>query len=217
MKPFTRLTQEQKTRICQNCGKSYTKKGQSNKWFLSSKYCDNKCYYICPEYQSKRSKSISEARKGWQYSEETKKKISEANTGKIRTEEQRKKSSESKKGMTAWNKGIPNYNIRGDKHPNWTGKNSRPERMIDMGRFEYKNWRRKVFERDDYTCVNCNKRGGSIHADHIKPYSKYPELRYEISNGRTLCVPCHYKIGWNPYKELSLSHAIQEAQVSDCI
>lgn len=55
----------------------------------------------------------------------------------------------------------------------------------------YRRWRTAVYERDDYTCVFCGKRGGKLHADHIKPFSTFEDLRFEISNGRTLCVPCH--------------------------
>lgn len=59
---------------------------------------------------------------------------------------------------------------------------------------EYKEWRRKVFERDRYMCVIGGKRhGGKLEADHIKPFSLFPELRLAIDNGRTLCVECHHK------------------------
>jgi|JI8StandDraft_1071087.scaffolds.fasta_scaffold00207_26 5-methylcytosine-specific restriction endonuclease McrA len=66
----------------------------------------------------------------------------------------------------------------------------------------YKAWRTLVFERDNYTCVHCGDhnhegRGATLalHADHIQPFALFPELRFEVSNGRTLCVPCHKKTG----------------------
>jgi len=66
-----------------------------------------------------------------------------------------------------------------------------PKNILIRGSVEYKVWRKAVFERDNYTCVNCGKRGVELNADHIKQFAYYPELRFELSNGRTLCVPCH--------------------------
>jgi len=69
---------------------------------------------------------------------------------------------------------------------------------------EAKEWRKKVFERDDYTCQMCNIRGSYLEADHIKPWAYFPELRYELTNGRTLCRPCHdtTKLSAKKMKEL---------------
>ena len=198
------------SKICQSCGVEYFRnKKQTYYWFQKSKYCNNKCYYKDPVYQKKRAISISNARKGWKFSAETLQKISEANKGKKRTEEEKKRNSESNKGRKPWNYGIPNFEKRGVNHPNWKGGVCSESHKI-RNSTEYKEWRKKVFERDNYTCCNCNIRGGFLHADHIKPFCKFIDLRFELENGRTLCVKCHYKIGWNPYKDLeSLSHAVK--------
>lgn len=39
----------------------------------------------------------------------------------------------------------------------------------------------------------CFQKGGNLNADHIKPFSQFPELRFAINNGRTLCIDCHRK------------------------
>lgn len=56
---------------------------------------------------------------------------------------------------------------------------------------EYKIWREAVFKRDNWTCVWCFKKGCILNADHIKPFAYFPELRFAIDNGRTLCIDCH--------------------------
>jgi 5-methylcytosine-specific restriction endonuclease McrA len=59
---------------------------------------------------------------------------------------------------------------------------------------DYAEWRKQVFERDGYKCVHCgDDKGGNLEADHIKPFSLFPEERLNIENGRTLCKPCHIK------------------------
>lgn len=90
-------------------------------------------------------------------------------------EETRKLISESKKGSLNhfWNGGITPISVQ-----------------IRKSR-EYKIWRKTVFEKDDYICQSCSRKGGKLHADHIKPFFLFKELRLEISNGRTLCVDCH--------------------------
>lgn len=60
------------------------------------------------------------------------------------------------------------------------------------------DWRIAVFERDDYTCQICSARSCKgkaviLNADHIKPFALYPESRFDITNGRTLCLDCHRK------------------------
>ena len=56
---------------------------------------------------------------------------------------------------------------------------------------QFKEWRIGIFERDNYTCQDCNKRGGRLHPHHIKSFSEYKEERVKLENGVTLCYHCH--------------------------
>lgn len=80
---------------------------------------------------------------------------------------------------------------RGKDNHFWQGgKTAQSKSFKQSG--EYRRWRKNVFERDNYTCQLCGIRGGvELHPDHIKPFSQYPSLRTVLSNGRTLCAPCH--------------------------
>lgn len=80
--------------------------------------------------------------------------------------------------------------LSGDKGPNWKGGHSRQFKRGYKSE-HFKHWRTAVFERDGYTCQGCGQHSGYLTAHHIKPFAKYPELRYEVSNGTTLCEPCH--------------------------
>ena len=79
---------------------------------------------------------------------------------------------------------------RGHNHHFWKGGITPTHQAIRVSQ-PYKDWRRHVFNRDNYICQACGKRGGRLHADHELPFSLYPDLRLEILNGRTMCIPCH--------------------------
>lgn len=76
----------------------------------------------------------------------------------------------------------------GSEVPPWERTNKQ-----ERGAPKYKEWRTSVFERDNYTCQHCGQKGGELNAHHIKHFAKYKKLRYEISNGLTLCIECHRK------------------------
>ena len=82
--------------------------------------------------------------------------------------------------------------IVGPAHPLWKG--GRDSRHDEMRRDPYKKWRQAVFERDNYTCQECGQMGCVLNAHHIQSWKDFPELRYDIDNGVTVCVSCHYKI-----------------------
>lgn len=132
--------------------------------------------------------NISKSLKGHSVSEETREKIRLGHLGKKASEETRKKKSLSQKG---------------EKGSNWKGGIS-PLNIRIRNSIEYKLWREAVFTRDNWTCVWCLIRGVKLNADHIKPFSLFPELRFALDNGRTLCVPCHKTINTRPDKHQEL-------------
>lgn len=152
---------------------------------------------------------ISQAKTGQKYpprSEEYIEKLRRANSvprpwavGMKRSESTRRKISESQKGNKHFlgkhhsllSRILLSEHKKGPKNPNWRGGITKE---TDKNRIsvEYKIWRESVFERDNYTCQKCGKKGGKLNADHIIPWALNKELRYDISNGRTLCEnPCH--------------------------
>lgn len=127
---------------------------------------------------------------GKKHTEETKRKLSVKKIGKLNPNYKRIPWNKGKKGLQiAWNKGK--IGLKGEKANNWRGGTSTIHQLI-RGSKEYKLWRKAVFERDNYTCIWCGEKG-YLNADHIKPFSLFPELRFAIDNGRTLCIECHQK------------------------
>jgi len=123
------------------------------------------------------------------------------NLGRIITDEHRKKLSDAKIGKKPNNFGKPqseetrrkqSLSLKGSKSYLWKGGITNENRAIRSS-VDYKLWREKVFKRDNYTCQDCNERGVHLQADHIKQFAFYPELRFKLSNGRTLCKSCHKK------------------------
>lgn len=82
--------------------------------------------------------------------------------------------------------------LKGSKSHFWEGGKTKKSKLKRTCA-EYKEWRLKVFKRDNFTCVICGKKNKTIEADHIKAQSEYPELIYDVNNGRTLCHKCHKK------------------------
>ena len=87
-----------------------------------------------------------------------------------------------KSGQTGEN--HPNYN------PNLT-EEDRLRRHYYMGGGNQISWSKQVMERDNYTCQICNQHGGKLNSHHLNGWNAFPEQRFDLDNGVTLCEDCH--------------------------
>lgn len=139
-----------------------------------------------PEYKEKMSKMMKARYKngfnpqlGKKRSSESRLKMSLAHKGHATSEETKQKLSEAHKG---------------DKH--WNYKKDRTQLAKRQLRNDsaYKDWRLEVWTRDKFTCrLHSDSCKGKIEAHHILKWSEYPNLRYNVSNGLTLCHAHHPK------------------------
>ena len=105
-------------------------------------------------------------------------KIRLANLGKKRTEDMKVAQSERMKGCNS---------------PSWRGGVTKQQKAARQTR-DYRIWRKKVFAKCGEFCNWCKKTredGAVLEVDHIKPISKFPELKTDVNNGRVLCRTCH--------------------------
>ena len=195
---------------CLICKKEYTPARPC--LFETSKFCSRICLY--QSFSGKKAHNNSRIEKECLYCGEffqwkdSPSRIKEKK-GKYCS---RKCSNSSKVGKSSWNNGIKtgpqslesrlrkSLAQRGEKHYNWQGGKTAISIAL-RNSFEYEEWRKAVFERDLYTCQGCGEVGGRLEADHIKPWSLFPQYRFDIDNGRTLCKPCHKYLGYNWYKK----------------
>ena len=77
----------------------------------------------------------------------------------------------------------------GKEHHNY----SETARRRNRGGSHHK-WVNAVISRDKAICQHCGASGIELHAHHIKSYKDYPDLRFDVDNGITLCFKCHWQL-----------------------
>ncbi len=124
-------------------------------------------------------------------SEESRKKIGAFHKGKKHSDDWKKKIGDSNK--RAYSEGRKS--VKGNKNPAWKGGITSEQQRVRRS-LEYVIWRDEVWKRDYWTCrickIKCRK--GNIVAHHLKLFSEFPELRFIVDNGITLCRACHIKV-----------------------
>jgi len=151
---------------------------------------------LSEEHKRKISLGISKYTKTYEHC----KNLSKSKLGKVLSEEHRKHISDTHRRL-----GIKPPSRKGTIPWNYEGRTTLTDQIRKCSK--YNKWRLAVFIRDNFTCVQCNKNGCKLHADHIKKFSiilnEYKIKTFEealscielwnINNGRTLCIPCHKK------------------------
>lgn len=78
---------------------------------------------------------------------------------------------------------------RGAGNPSWKGGVSYSNNIRKCA--EHTVWRKAVYGRDQYKCQDCGQIGWSLEPHHVFSWAEFPDLRFEVWNGETLCVKCH--------------------------
>ena len=114
---------------------------------------------------------------------------------------------------------IPPPHYTGKKHWNWKDGITPLFSQI-RNCLKYRLWRSDVFTKDDFTCQECDERGGYLQAHHYpKAFAKILdeyniknlkeaincEELWDVNNGKTLCRKCHRKLHFP--KKQCLNHA----------
>jgi hypothetical protein len=159
-------------------------------------------YVRTEEYRQKqREAMLRRVNPGKNKSEETRKKISESSKKRKYSEETRKKHSLLMKDKPGFFKGKKHSKeskekiskaLTGEKHYNWKGGISAKSLYVPERRTgRYKQWKKKIFEKNGKICSICKKTEGRFEVDHIVPAAINKNKIYDVNNARILCRDCH--------------------------
>jgi len=104
------------------------------------------------------------------------------------------------KGQRAWNRGKRGFWTAGKRNWQWKGGISSINEKIKHS-IPYSEWRRKVYQRDNYECVVCLTKK-NLQPHHIIPFSVDKSQRFDVRNGLTLCKQHHFDKGLGLHKNI---------------
>jgi len=184
------------TKKCEFCATTFAKKKYTSlkDWETKCNFCSKKCWY---DYRKKNKPYDSPLKGKTKRNHEGLNSISEKMKGNSNIKNYLAKGNihhmKGRKLPKKWCENISKGN-KGKKHWNWKNGKTDETHLLRKHR-EYQQWRIKVLERDNYICQKCgNEKDRMISAHHIKNFNDYPKLRYNVSNGITLCNSCHTKL-----------------------
>lgn len=96
------------------------------------------------------------------------------------------------KEISAWAGKEGAHKISGAKSHLFNPSLTKEDRLPRRNLVEVREWRKSIWDRDNYTCDLCGDRGGSIVAHHLNCWASYKDQRYNVNNGVTLCKSCHH-------------------------
>lgn len=111
--------------------------------------------------------------------------------------------------------------MKGSKNINWRdGKSKERHAQRDADGAELRRWRRQIYYNNSYMCQRCKTppiKSRQLVAHHIAPWSFFPELRFEINNGITLCIQCHKALHTLvPLKNMDKDGIYLKAFIEEC-
>ena len=169
-------TTKQTVFICEECGKEFISKKTTN----ANKYCSRKCYNKAHVIKNK-ERECPQCHKRFTATQ----------------------SEDIYCSRECYLKYIHAVNS-GENHWNWQGGITSENEKLRKS-VEYKDWQQSVYKKDHYQCQICGSKK-EINAHHLSGWKEYPDKRFDIDNGITLCKDCHIKVhqkyGWSSTEQM---------------
>lgn len=81
-----------------------------------------------------------------------------------------------------------------ENSPRWKRNLTDEDRVSRRGNVYYLEWRKKVYEKFNFTCALCGStKSHNFNAHHLNSWNKFRDERYDVENGILLCKVCHKK------------------------